>query len=69
MKWLRDRSGRFEQRPFYDQHELDAQCEEIVEGLPEEQERRHGLPDHHRRPDRDDRAGRRRARPVRQPRR
>ena len=33
MKWLRDRSGRFEQRPFYDQHELDAQCEEIVDGF------------------------------------
>ena len=33
MKWLRDRSGRFEQRPFYDQHELDSQCEEIVEGF------------------------------------
>lgn len=33
MKWLRDRSGRFEQRPFYDQHELDSQCQEIVEGF------------------------------------
>ena len=33
MKWLRDRSGRFEQRPFYDQYELDAQCEEIVDGF------------------------------------
>ncbi len=33
MKWLRDRSGRFEQRPYYDQHELDAQCEDIVEAF------------------------------------
>ena len=33
MKWLRDRSGRFEQRPFYDQYELDSQCEEIVDGF------------------------------------
>ena len=33
MKWMRDRSGRFEQRPYYDQHELDSQCQEIVEGF------------------------------------
>ena len=33
MKWVRDRSGCFEQRPFYAQHELDAQCEEMVEGF------------------------------------
>ena len=31
MKWVRDRARRFERRPFYAQHELDAQCEEIVE--------------------------------------
>ena len=31
MRWMRDRSGRFERRPYYDQHELDSQCEEIVE--------------------------------------
>ena len=33
MKWVRDRSRRFEQRPFYAQHELDAQCDEVVEGF------------------------------------
>ena len=33
MKWVRDRSGRFEQRPFYAQDELDTQCENIVEGF------------------------------------
>ena len=30
MKWVRDRSRRFEQRPFYTQDELNLQCEEIV---------------------------------------
>ena len=33
MKWVRDRSRRFEQRPYYDQYELDAQCEQTVEGF------------------------------------
>ncbi len=31
MRWVRDQSRRFERRPFYAQHELDAQCDEIVE--------------------------------------
>ena len=33
MKWVRDRSRRFDQRPYYDQYELDAQCEQTVEGF------------------------------------
>ena len=33
MKWVRDRSRRFEQRPYYAQYELDAQCEQTVEGF------------------------------------
>ena len=33
MRWVRDRSRRFERRPFYDQHELDDQCEELVAGF------------------------------------
>lgn len=30
MRWVRDNTGRFEQRPYYDQQEIDAQCEESV---------------------------------------
>jgi hypothetical protein len=30
MKWIADTSGRFGWRPFYDQEELDNECEQIV---------------------------------------
>ncbi len=30
MKWVRDRTGRFEWRPFYEHREIDVQCEEVV---------------------------------------
>jgi hypothetical protein len=30
MKWLRDVTGRFPQRPYYEQDELDHECEAIV---------------------------------------
>jgi hypothetical protein len=30
MKWVRDRTGRFERRPYYHQQEIDVQCEEVL---------------------------------------
>src|SRR5262245_21474331 len=30
MKWVRDKTGRFNQRPYYDEIELDYQCEAII---------------------------------------
>ena len=30
MKWVRDRTGRFERRPYYYQQEIDVQCEEVL---------------------------------------
>lgn len=30
MKWVRDRTGRFERRPYYHQQEIDLQCEEVL---------------------------------------
>src|SRR5690349_1436473 len=30
MKWLPDRSGRFERRPYYEQDELDRDCEGVI---------------------------------------
>ncbi len=30
MKWVRDRTGRFERRPYYHQQEIDLQCEELL---------------------------------------
>ncbi len=30
MKWVRDNTRRFQQRPYYAQQEIDDQCEEIV---------------------------------------
>ncbi len=30
MKWVRDNTRRFQRRPFYDQQEIDAHCEEMV---------------------------------------
>ena len=30
MKWIPDRTGRFAQRPYYDEQELDAECETLV---------------------------------------
>src|SRR5690242_190302 len=30
MKWVRDRTTRFIQRPYYSQDELDSGCEELV---------------------------------------
>ena len=30
MKWIRDNTGRFSQRPFYEAHELDFECETLV---------------------------------------
>ena len=33
MRWIADRTRRFQQRPYYAEHELDEQCQEIVEGF------------------------------------
>lgn len=33
MRWVRDTTGRFLQRPHYDQKELDQECESIVTGF------------------------------------
>src|ERR1051326_6344398 len=33
MQWVKDRTGRFPERPHYDPAELDAECERIVEGF------------------------------------
>ena len=30
MRWIADRTRRFQQRPYYAEHELDEQCQEIV---------------------------------------
>ena len=30
MKWVRDNTRRFQHRPYYAQHEIDVQCEDIV---------------------------------------
>ncbi len=30
MRWVKDRSGRFSERPHYDAKELDEECEEII---------------------------------------
>ena len=30
MKWLSDPTGRFDQRPYYEQGELDGRCERVV---------------------------------------
>ena len=30
MKWVRDNTRRFQRRPYYAQHEIDDQCEDIV---------------------------------------
>lgn len=30
MKWVRDRTGRFPQRPYYEELELDSECENII---------------------------------------
>ena len=30
MNWVRDRTGRFQWRPYFDQGEIDVQCEDIV---------------------------------------
>jgi len=30
MKWIRDNTGRFAQRPHYEPEELDGECEDIV---------------------------------------
>lgn len=30
MKWIRDQTGRFPQRPYYEQEELEHECEHIV---------------------------------------
>jgi hypothetical protein len=30
MKWIRDKTGRFPERPFYDRDEIDFECERIV---------------------------------------
>lgn len=31
MRYIQDRSGRFEQRPYYQQEELDQECERIIQ--------------------------------------
>jgi hypothetical protein len=33
MKWVKDRSGRFPERPHYEPEELDETCEEIISDL------------------------------------
>ena len=33
MRWIADRTRRFRQRPYYAEHELDEQCQEIVAGF------------------------------------
>ena len=33
MKWVRDRTGRFYERPYYTQHEIDTHCEDVVSGF------------------------------------
>lgn len=33
MKWVRDRTGRFEQRPYYHEQEIDVHCEDVVSGF------------------------------------
>ncbi len=33
MRWVKDRSGRFAERPHYDPEELDVACEEIISGF------------------------------------
>ena len=33
MRWIADRTRRFQQRPYYAEHELDEQCQEIVAGF------------------------------------
>ena len=33
MRWIHDRTRRFRQRPYYAEHELDEQCQEIVVGF------------------------------------
>lgn len=30
MKWVKDKTGRFPERPFYDEEELDYECESLV---------------------------------------
>ena len=30
MKWIRDKSGRFPERPFYENYELDYECEALI---------------------------------------
>lgn len=39
MKWVKDRSSRFPERPHYDPAELDETCEEIISDF---LRRRHG---------------------------
>ena len=33
MKWIRDATGRFPERPFYDNDELDLECQGVVEAF------------------------------------
>ena len=33
MKWVRDRSRRFEQRPYYAQEEIDVHCQDVMMGF------------------------------------
>lgn len=33
MKWVKDRTGRFPERPHYETDELDAECENIIESF------------------------------------
>ena len=33
MRWIVDRTRRFQQRPYYAEHELDEQCQEIMAGF------------------------------------
>lgn len=39
MKWVKDKTGRFPQRPHYLPEEIDAECERVITGFLQE---RHG---------------------------
>lgn len=44
MRWVRDRTGRFIQRPHYDPGEIDAACERLMLGFLEERRGRVSFP-------------------------
>src|SRR5262245_21717505 len=42
MRWVTDRTGRFQRRPHYDQSELDDECDQVVSSF---LQKRHGYID------------------------